>query len=180
MDTSRSAERHRPRSTSAGRRRISPRSRLLAAGGPKAQWIHRFVSNTPTRSGCFRCSLYCKSGLKGLHKARRGIKWLEVCAQGRQDERKPLVSARQTAPQFPLRPHSGRYRPTSGGRQFLRGVRAAVSRTLFLALLNARVPEPPNDLRHGWSLPVHEDPNPVDLRSQPDTRRDRNDHQKER
>jgi hypothetical protein len=51
-----SPERHRQRSTSDGRQRISPRSHPRAGGRAKALSIHRFASSTSTRNGGCPCS----------------------------------------------------------------------------------------------------------------------------
>ena len=58
------AERRRQRSISAGRPRISQRSRHPAAGRVKSQWFCRFASSTSTRSG------FCRYWLEKLPEGR--------------------------------------------------------------------------------------------------------------
>jgi Integrase core domain len=99
------AGRHRPRSTSDGRQRISRRSRLLAVGRAKARWAHRFASGTSMRSGGCPC-WFEKQPERAVTREKTS---LDVCAHGGIVVAEALVCARQRPPQFPLRPYSPVY-----------------------------------------------------------------------
>jgi hypothetical protein len=78
------AERRRQKCTSAGRLRISRRSRLPAAGRAKARWIHRFASSISTRSGC--CPCWFEKHPEGRSRRPRQGRWTETTCACRTEE----------------------------------------------------------------------------------------------
>ncbi len=83
----------------------SPRSRLLAAVRAKARWIHRSGSSTSMRSGCCRYSFEKQPEGRSRISAK-GVRASRCVPAETESPRKALVSARQRASQFPLRPYS--------------------------------------------------------------------------